>query len=157
MKMLRHLWWYCTDVISSLPMSLMMCRTGMTRFLWLTAKFSMSPGTEVSPSSEQWEMQFMQACCLVCLHKLGQYVMPLKSTIRTCSLMHMYLFKWLQSKPAVMARYTNWDNVSFKEQHSWTASIAPYLWIKISSNIVSYVLTMLSNKMTTSFLQHCLL
>ena len=29
-KMLRHLWWYCTDVISSLPKSLMMCRTGMT-------------------------------------------------------------------------------------------------------------------------------
>ena len=29
-KMLWHLWRYCTDVISSLPMSLMMSRTGIT-------------------------------------------------------------------------------------------------------------------------------
>ena len=29
-KMLQHLWWCCTDVISSLPMYLMMSRTGMT-------------------------------------------------------------------------------------------------------------------------------
>ena len=29
-KMLCHLWWYCIYVISSLPKSLMMCRTGMT-------------------------------------------------------------------------------------------------------------------------------
>ena len=29
-KMLRHLSWYCTNVMSSLPMSLTMCSTGMT-------------------------------------------------------------------------------------------------------------------------------
>ena len=83
----------------------------------------MSPGTSVSPSSDQWKMQSTRSCCLGWVHKTVQITMLLKSTIRTCSLMHMYLFKWLQSKPVVRARCTIWDNVSFKEQNSLKVSI----------------------------------
>ena len=57
----------------------------------------MMQGTAVSPNSEQWGMPSTRACCLGWVNKHAEFVMLLKSTTRTCSLMHMYLFKWLQS------------------------------------------------------------
>ena len=92
------------------------------RFPWLSAKFSMSPGTVVSPSSEQWKCRPREPVVLVRL-KTCFIHHALRGTIIISRLMHLYLLKWLQSNPAIMARCTIYDNVSFKEYHSWTASI----------------------------------
>ena len=123
-KMLRHLWWYYTNIIFSLPMSLTMSGTGMTLdFSGFQQSFPWVQVLQCHLPLNCGKCNTHELAALVGCINLYKLVMLLKSTIRTCSLMHKHLFNWLQSKPAVMARCTIWDNVSFKEQHSRTASI----------------------------------